>query len=98
MRINCPCCGERSVDEFVYQGDATVTRPDYLAPTAMNDFVKYVYERTNPPGMHRELWFHTAGCHAWLVVTRAIANHAITSVEFAKDVAKKREVVKEEIA
>lgn len=90
MRINCPYCGERSLDEFVYHGDATVVRPDLAAPDAMAKFVSYVYERTNSPGMHRELWYHAAGCHSWLVVTRGIATHAITSVELAKDVALKR--------
>jgi len=87
MRIKCPYCGERSLDEFIYSGDATVRRPDAAAPTASEDFVKYVYERTNPPGMHRELWYHAAGCHAWLVVSRDISTHAISSVELAKDVA-----------
>ncbi len=90
MRINCPCCGERGLDEFVYQGDATIARPDALAQSAMADFVGYVFERTNTPGLHRELWYHAAGCHAWLVVTRGIATHAITSVELARDVALKR--------
>jgi methylglutamate dehydrogenase subunit B len=88
MRIACPYCGERSLDEFVYSGDATVKRPDAASPTAMEDFVRYAYERTNPPGMHRELWYHSAGCHAWLVVTRGVATHVITSVEVARDVAR----------
>ena len=88
MRIACPYCGERSLDEFVYSGDATVKRPDAASPTAMEDFVRYSFERTNPPGMHRELWYHAAGCHAWLVVTRGVATHAITSVEVARDVAR----------
>ncbi|MDQ8700705.1 sarcosine oxidase subunit delta [Hyphomicrobium sp. LHD-15] len=87
MRIACPYCGERSLDEFLYSGDATVKRPDFASPTAANEFVSYTYERSNPPGMHRELWYHSAGCHAWLVVTRGIATHAITSVEVARDVA-----------
>ena len=30
----------------------------------------YVYLRDNPAGAHRELWYHGAGCRAWLVVTR----------------------------
>ena len=68
MRINCPCCGERSVDEFAYHGDATVRRPDAKAPDAMAQFT-------------------AAGCHAWLVVTRIIANHTIADVELARDVA-----------
>jgi sarcosine oxidase subunit delta len=87
MRIACPYCGERSLDEYVYSGDATVRRPDMSSPTAAADFVSYVYERTNPPGRHRELWYHAAGCHAWLVVTRDVSTHAIASVEPAKDVA-----------
>ncbi len=28
MRIKCPYCGERALEEFTYRGDATVTRPD----------------------------------------------------------------------
>lgn len=96
MRINCPCCGERSLDEFVYHGDATVMRPDHASATAMTDFTRYVFERENPLGLHRELWYHAAGCHAWLVVTRGIATHAITNVEMARDVAATRvEAVKE---
>jgi sarcosine oxidase subunit delta len=87
MRIACPYCGERSLDEFVYSGDATVKRPDFASPTAMADFTRYVYERTNTPGQHRELWYHAAGCHAWLVVTRNVSTHAISSVEVARDAA-----------
>lgn len=87
MRIACPHCGERSLDEYLYLGDATVRRPDISSPTAAAEFVSYVYERTNPPGKHRELWYHAAGCHAWLVVTRDVSTHAIASVELAKDVA-----------
>jgi heterotetrameric sarcosine oxidase delta subunit len=93
MRIACPYCGERSLDEFLYSGDATVKRPnfaspdDFASPNAAKEFVSYVYERANPPGQHRELWYHSAGCHAWLVVTRTVATHAITAVEIARDVA-----------
>ncbi len=87
MRIACPHCGERSLDEFLYSGDATVKRPDFASPTAMDEFVAYTFERTNPPGPHRELWYHSAGCHAWLVVTRNVATHAISDVKLARDVA-----------
>jgi methylglutamate dehydrogenase subunit B len=90
MRLQCPFCGERSCDEFVYHGDAQVSRPDGLAAGALEAFVAYVYERTNPPGLQRELWYHAAGCHAWLVVTRNITTHAISSVETAREVAQMR--------
>ena len=87
MRINCPHCGERGLDEFAYYGDASVTRPDPASPTAMADFVRYAYERSNGAGAHQELWYHAAGCHAWLVVSRDTRNHEISSVALARDVA-----------
>ena len=73
MRIPCPYCGERDVREFVYLGDATVQRPDPQAADALEQFTDYVYLRDNPAGPHRELWYHGAGCQAWLVVD---ARHA----------------------
>ena len=87
MRIKCPCCGERGLDEFLYYGDATVRRPDPNQPSALSAFIEYTYQRGNPRGPHRELWYHAAGCHSWLVVERNTATHAISSVQFAKDVA-----------
>ncbi len=94
MRIKCPYCGERALDEFAYLGDASVVRPDYASPTAMAEFVSYVYERTNSAHRHRELWYHAAGCHACLVVTRVIATHQIGSVELAKKLARQRTAAK----
>lgn len=86
MRLNCPCCGPRGVEEFTYRGDATVRRPapDAAAP----DWVDYVYLRDNPAGWHRELWYHGAGCHAWLVVTRDTRTHEIADVARAADIAR----------
>ncbi len=86
MRIPCSYCGERDVQEFSYLGDATKTRPDGMDadPAAMAD---YVYIRDNPAGAHRELWYHAAGCHAWLAVTRDTRSHAIAAVEPARDAA-----------
>lgn len=98
MRITCPCCGERSLDEFVYHGDATVRRPDASAPDAMTQFTNYVFIRANPAGVHRELWYHSAGCHAWLVVTRVVATHTIVGVELARDVAVRRVHENREVA
>jgi sarcosine oxidase subunit delta len=89
MRISCPHCGERGHDEFIYLGDATVTRPAANAPAA--DWHDYVYVRDNPSGPHRELWQHVSGCRAWLVVGRDTRTHAILSVEPARDVVLARE-------
>ena len=83
MRIRCPYCGERSLEEFTYRGDATVKRPESLDASATEAWVDYVYFRDNPAGPHREHWYHGAGCHAWLVVTRNIRTHEIVTVEMA---------------
>jgi sarcosine oxidase subunit delta len=90
MRISCPCCGLRGVDEFSYLGDATLTRPDADGAQALSAFVEYSYFRDNPAGPHRELWQHAAGCGSWLVVSRDTRTHEISGVEFARDVALKR--------
>jgi methylglutamate dehydrogenase subunit B len=87
MRINCPHCGERALDEFSYLGDASVVRPDPSAPGANEVFYNYGYERRNAAGVMQELWYHASGCHAWLVVSRDTRTHEIFEVEAAQDVA-----------
>ncbi len=89
MRLSCPCCGERDLQEFTYLGDATLARPPGDATTEA--FADYVYLRDNPAGLHRELWYHAAGCRAWLVVTRDTRTHAIEGVELARRVARERD-------
>ena len=84
MRIACPYCGSRDVREFLYHGAADPVRPDPAADDALARFTDYVYLRDNPAGVLRELWFHTAGCHSWLVVTRDTRTHAISEVEPAR--------------
>jgi methylglutamate dehydrogenase subunit B len=84
MRIHCPHCGERDLQEFAYRGDATVVRPDGMS-AGQDAVFDYVYIRANPAGPHREHWYHTA-CHAWLVVTRNTVTHEVTGVELARDV------------
>jgi sarcosine oxidase subunit delta len=90
MRISCPHCGERALDEFSYLGDASVTRPDPAAADAADAFYTYAYERRNIAGPTQELWYHQAGCHAWLVVTRDTRTHEISDVKAAQDVALER--------
>ena len=78
MRINCPYCGLRSIEEFTYRGDATVTRPEGDADEEA--FFRYVHIRRNPRGVHLEHWQHTGGCRAWLGVERNTATHVINGV------------------
>ena len=82
MRIPCPYCGSRDASEFSYSGDATQTRPPAENADAMFD---YVYLRDNPVGVHREYWYHAAGCHAWLKVTRNVSTHEVIDAVLAHD-------------
>ena len=49
MRIPCPFCGDRDVQEFTYLGDATVARPD-RATDAERDVRTTSTCATIPPG------------------------------------------------
>jgi len=89
MRITCPVCGERPLEEFTYRGDATVSRPQPLSPDAMDAWHDYVYIRDNPKGRHREHWRHSGGCGAWLVVDRDTATHDVSAVRVARTTRKR---------
>ena len=82
MRIPCPYCGSRDASEFFYSGDAALTRP---APESADAMFDYVYLRDNPVGVHREYWYHAAGCHAWLKVTRNVSTHEVIDAVLAHD-------------
>jgi methylglutamate dehydrogenase subunit B len=89
MIINHPLLGPRDAQEFVYLGDANlINRPDGMAEGATVTFHDYLYQRDNPAGLHRELWYHEQGDRSWLVVTRNTLTHEITTVELARDVAR----------
>jgi len=70
--------------EFTYLGDAGPERPDPQARDAVSRFISYVYMRDNQAGAHRELWYHGAGCQAWLAVERDTRTHAIAAVRSYK--------------
>lgn len=86
MRIPCPYCGSRDAAEFSYLGDASVRRPDSSVAGDSLDAAMhvYVYIRQNPAGLLKEYWYHGAGCHRWLVVTRDTTTHAISSAAYAE--------------
>ena len=83
MRITCPWCGPRPLSEFTYGGDATKRRPQNPGEAGLDTWMDYVYLRQNPAGRHQELWHHSSGCHAWLVVCRDTVSHDISEVTLA---------------
>jgi len=83
MRLICPNCGERDRREFYYQGDAVALDrpPEDAGSQAWDD---YLHNRDNPAGDTRDLWFHEAGCGAWLVVERNTITHVVHNVTLAQ--------------
>jgi heterotetrameric sarcosine oxidase delta subunit len=77
MQISCPHCGPRAQGEFVYERtvDSVVTldmTPDVAMAT--------LFTRANPRGLDEEIWRHTFGCRAWMVLTRHRVTHVIEAV------------------
>jgi len=76
MRFKCPLCGERELREFTYKENALAL--DRPATTDWgDDWHAYIHLRENPAGRSRELWQHSAGCAAWLIVERDTQSHEV---------------------
>ena len=77
LLIPCPHCGPRAQVEFSYERTVdSVVHPggDPSEATAR------LFARANPRGLDDEIWRHTFGCRAWLVMTRHRVTHAIEAV------------------
>ncbi len=77
MEIACPHCGLRAQSEFVFE--RTVDSVVALDATA-DDAMDALFTRTNPRGKDDEIWRHTYGCRAWMVVTRHRVTNTISVV------------------
>jgi heterotetrameric sarcosine oxidase delta subunit len=77
MLLCCPHCGPRAQAEFTYERtvDSVVT-----LDAAPEDAMKTLFKRGNPRGVDEEIWRHTYGCRAWMVVTRHRVTNEISGV------------------
>lgn len=66
--LDCPRCGRRPLDEYVFGGERRAT-PDWLTDPDERDYDE-VWNFQNPDGETIERWFHAAGCRRWLTVRR----------------------------
>ena len=77
LLINCPHCGLRAQIEFTYERTVdSVVQPDAPAAEAM----ERLFSRANPRGLDDEVWRHSFGCRAWLVLTRHRVTHEIAAI------------------
>ena len=78
LLIRCPyCCEERSEEEFTCAGEAGIRRPANPSDLSDAQWADYLHFRTNPKGLHREIWCHTAGCRRYFHVQRDTVTYAI---------------------
>ena len=71
FHIYCPYCEEhRDEEEFHASGEAHIARP--LDPDNCTDkeWGEFLFFRTNPRGIHRELWVHGVGCRKFFNIER----------------------------
>jgi len=60
--VRCPYCGERPEIEFRHGGEAHIARPVDPGATSDAEWADYLYNRSNPKGLHAERWRHVYGC------------------------------------
>ncbi|WP_373475861.1 sarcosine oxidase subunit delta [Sphingorhabdus sp.] len=77
MLIHCPHCGPRAQSEFVYERTVDSVAP---ANVTNDEAMQTLFTRSNPRGVDDEIWRHTFGCRAWMVVTRHRVTNAISEV------------------
>ena len=80
MLIPCPHCGPRAQAEFTYERTLDSVVPLDAAPDAA---MATLFTRTNPRGPDEEIWRHTFGCRAWIVMRRNRVTHEIEHVRAA---------------
>lgn len=84
MRIRCPICGLRDSREFTPKGAAVhARRPE--GEEWSDEWHDHIHLRDNPAGRSEELWYHGAGCMAWLIVERDTRTHEVLTVRLAAE-------------
>ncbi len=77
MQITCPHCGPRAQTEFIYERTVDSVVPLDAAPV---EAMRTLFTRANPRGVDEEIWRHTYGCRAWMVITRHRVTNEISNV------------------
>jgi heterotetrameric sarcosine oxidase delta subunit len=68
LRIPCPNCGVRPVEEFRFGGELPEV-PEWITGTVERN-ADYVWNFNNPDGPQTERWFHEGGCRRWATYAR----------------------------
>ncbi len=67
VRLHCPNCGDRPLEEFLHGEIPTV--PSTIEDPDARDLDR-AFMHSNIEGLTTERWFHAFGCRRWLTVVR----------------------------
>ena len=92
LLLTCPACGVTAEEtEFAPGGQAHLKR---MGPGATDAaFADYLFERSNPRGVHFERWRHAFGCGKWFHLARDTATLEIFGAYSARDPAPPADLV-----
>lgn len=74
IRIPCPHCGPRPIEEFVYGEIPAV--PEAMTGRDARDLDR-AFMHQNLEGPVTERWFHAQGCRRWLTLRRDTRNDQV---------------------
>ena len=77
--IPCPYCGARPEIEFRYGGEAHVARPKDPDAVDAAAWAEFLYNRSNPRGLHVERWRHVHGCGRFFDAVRDTVSDAFVT-------------------
>ena len=77
MQFICPHCGPRAQAEFVYERTVDSVVALDASP---EDAMEALFTRSNSRGVDDEIWRHTYGCRAWMVVSRDRVTNEIDAI------------------
>ncbi|MFT5032177.1 MAG: sarcosine oxidase subunit delta [Bacteroidia bacterium] len=78
--IECPWCGPRDEEEYTCGGQSHIARPEHPEAVTDVEWASYLFDRTNPQGIHLERWRHTFGCRQWFNIARHTVTHDIAAI------------------
>lgn len=85
LKIDCPHCGFRPEDEFVYGGQAHIDYPEDPFALTDEEWAEYLFYRDNPKGSYRERWSHAHGCRKWFNAIRDTRTYEIERTYIGDD-------------
>ena len=92
LTLRCPYCDVQADEsELAAGGEAHLKRVGPEGDDAA--FEGYLFNRTNPKGVHFERWRHAYGCGKWFLAARCTATLEVFGTYSAQSVTPPKEII-----